>query len=292
MELIRLENEQIVVEINDVGAELWRIFSKQYQKDILWNGDARYWGRRSPILFPIVGKLKEDETFIENDSYHMSQHGFARDLKFCVIYKDENSVIYSLKSDTVTKGKFPYEFELIVKYTLNVTSVNIDWRVINRDNKTMYFSIGGHPGFNVPYYGEDSIQDYYIDFEAAGTVEEYALHPPFIDGKKIVDKPSRLTIIPELFSNDALVYGHIDKVIIASDTRSMKIIIDCKGFPYVGIWSPYYEGKNTIAPFICVEPWYGLADPTDSNKVFKQKPGIKKLGLSEIFDAGYRIELI
>lgn len=282
----------MLIEINDIGAELSRVYSKQYEKEILWNGDARYWRRRSPVLFPIVGKLVEDETIIEGEVFSMGQHGFARDMKFQLISKTENRVEYLLKSDATTKKMYPYDFEFIISYTLADANISIEWKIINKDSRRIYFSVGAHPAFNIPYNGADSLLDYYLQFDAPEKIEEYILHPPFIDGKNIINKPNELFLSPDLFRNDAIVYGFVDKVTIASNTSDMKISVNCKGFPYVGIWSPYYEEKNAIAPFICIEPWYGLADPTDSNKIFKQKPGINKLEPTEIFKAGYTIALI
>lgn len=292
MERIQLENELMLIEINHIGAELSRVYSKQYQREILWNGDARYWGRRSPVLFPIVGKLVNNETIIEEKTYTMGQHGFARDMEFQLVNKTENSVKYLLKSDKSTKERYPYDFEFVITYTLIDENVTIAWEITNIDDRSMHFSVGAHPAFNVPYNGADSLLDYYLEFEAPEKIEEYILHPPFIDGKNIINKPEKLFLSPDLFRNDALVYGLVDKITIASNTSDMKININFKGFPYVGVWSPYYEQKNAIAPFVCIEPWFGIADPTDSNRMFKLKPGINKLEPKKIFEVSYTISLI
>lgn len=289
---IMLENDRLIIEINAAGAELSRIYSKQYQQEVLWNGDARYWKRKSPILFPIVGKLVDDETIIEDKKYILTQHGFARDMKFSLIHADEKSACYSLHWDENTLQYYPYHFELKISYTLTEQKVLVQWEVQNLDTRTMYFSIGAHPAFNIPYKGEDNISDYYIELRGKDTVEQYILHPPYIDGKHIIEKPERITLTSEFFRNDAVVYGGVDSLRLASYVNGMQIHIRFDDFPYVGLWSPYYEERNMIAPFVCIEPWFGLADPTDSTKIFKQKPGILKLAQSEQFLAQYEIEIV
>ena len=113
-----IESDDLIIESKNSGAELTRIYSKKYNKEILWNGDSSFWGRHSPILFPIVGRLKDNETYIEDKLYNMSQHGFARDMEFEVIEETNRSIIYKLQSNEQSKKFYPYEFELLIKYTL------------------------------------------------------------------------------------------------------------------------------------------------------------------------------
>lgn len=288
----KLENNSLVIEINEHGAELNKIFSKKYNMDFLWNGDSKYWGRKAPVLFPIVGRLKDNETIIDGKIYNMNQHGFARDCDFKLINEDKNNVTYSLISNEETKRRFPYNFELQISYTLKGSSIEVLWNVKNTDTETMYFSIGAHPAFNVPFNKDQNLEDYYLSFKTEQHVEKYVFEPPYIKGKIKADAPSKIDMNPELFSNDALVYSGVQEVSIKSKNSDMALKVSFKDFPFVGIWSPFYKETNTMAPFVCIEPWYGIADFVDSGKVFKEKFGINKLEAGKGFKTSFEIAVI
>lgn len=283
----KLENDFLVIETSKSGAELTRIFSKKQNKEILWNGDSKYWGRHSPILFPIVGRLKDNETVIDNKVYNMTQHGFARDMDFDLVDIANDSISYKLTSNEHTKIYYPYSFELIVKYTLINTSINIYWTVKNTDFKDMYFSIGAHPAFNI----QSSIEDYYLEFNTKDNIENITLNGAYNDKYIKVDTLNKLNLSPEVFINDAIIYTNIDEIKLKSKKYDYFINVSFKDFPLVGIWSPFYKDTNTIAPFICIEPWYGLCDNINSDKVFKNKAFINKLKSQEAFNASYSIRI-
>lgn len=287
----KIENKKLIIETTNKGAELINIYSKTENKGLLWSGDSKFWGRHSPILFPIVGRLKDNETIIDSKLYNMNQHGFARDMEFNLIDKSINSITYILKSNSKTKSFYPYDFELTVNYTLIDTTINIDWKVFNKSNKDMYFSIGAHPAFNIPFYDNESINDYFLKFECSKDINNYTLEGPFVSKKSEVKSIDILNLTPELFKNDALIYDNINKISIYSKNNTSSIDIKFESFPFVGIWSPYYKESNSIAPFLCIEPWYGIADSIDSTKIFKDKLGINKLPNKETFIASYSITI-
>ena len=165
-----LENKDLIVESKKAGAELVRIYSKKYNKEILWNGDEKFWARRSPVLFPIVGKLKENKTLIEDKIFSMNQHGFARDMNFELINTTDNSITYKLTSSEETKEVYPYDFNLFITYTINNEKINVKWKIENIDNKEIYFSIGAHPAFNIS--SSKNLKDYYLEFECRDNVEK------------------------------------------------------------------------------------------------------------------------
>lgn len=284
-----LQNDNLIVESKSFGAELTRIYSKQNNKDILWCGDEKYWGRRSPILFPIVGRLKENKTLIEDNIYSMGQHGFARDMDFKVIETSKDYVVYLLTSNDNTKKFYPYDFNLSIKYTLIDNSIRIDWIVENTDSRDIYFSIGAHPAFNIPTSKHKSINDYYLKFNYKDKVNKINLNGPFHDESFEVENLDKLQLSPELFINDALIYTDIDSISIFNNEDKEEINVEFSEFPLVGIWSPYYSEDNTIAPFICIEPWYGLCDNINSDNVYKNKSYINKLSVGKSFKASYTI---
>lgn len=287
-----LENNSLLIEVKDIGAELCRIFSKKNNSEILWNGNSKYWGRHSPVLFPIVGRLKDNETFIDGNSYTMSQHGFARDMKFELIDSTSTSLTYKLTDSDESKKIYPYSFELVIKYILLDSIVQIDWTVKNTNDYEMYFSIGGHPAFNVPFNSNEILSDYYLDLKLCGNVHQYLLDGPFVSDVIATNNSCILDINPELFINDAIIYDNVESITICSKKNSNKVNVSFKNFPLVGIWSPYYSSDNSIAPFICIEPWYGVADSISSNKDYKSKLAINKLSPNEVFSASYSIEVL
>ena len=155
----------------------------------------------------------------------------------------------------------------------------------------MYFSIGAHPAFNIPFYDNESINDYFLKFECSKDINNYTLEGPFVSKKSEVKSIDILNLTPELFKNDALIYDNINKISICSKNNTSSIDIKFESFPFVGIWSPYYKESNSIAPFLCIEPWYGIADSIDSTKIFKDKLGINKLPNKETFIASYSITI-
>ncbi|EQF22824.1 aldose 1-epimerase family protein [Clostridioides difficile CD160] len=286
-----LQNEKLIIESNSSGAELTKIFSKEYNKDILWNGNKKYWGRQSPILFPIVGKLFDNETIIEENLYSMTQHGFARDMEFEIVDKGDTFISYKLIDNESTLKKYPYSFQLIINYTLNNDSINIEWIVKNTDSKDIFFSIGGHPAFNIPFFEQNAFSKYHLEFKRRNDVEKINLNGSFTDDITFIGDLKNLQLNPELFKNDALIYTNIDEVSICNNDGSKYITLSMLDFPLVGIWTPYYSESNSTAPFLCIEPWYGLADSMYSNKIYKDKKFINKLSKGKVFTASYSINI-
>lgn len=284
-----LENEDLIIESKSSGAELTRIYSKKYNKEVLWNGDKKYWGRQSPILFPIVGRLKENETLIEDKIYNINQHGFARDMDFDLISIDKKSVTYKLTSDEKSREIYPYNFNLFISYTIIDEKVKITWKVENIDSQEIYFSIGGHPAFNIS--SPENLIDYYIEFKCRKNVNKINLEGPYYGEIEEIESLPILELNSSVFENDAIIYTNIDKVSLKSSKGEFYININIKDFPLVGIWTPYYKDTNSTAPFICIEPWYGLADSVDSNKIYKNKKYINKLNIGESFEVSYDIEI-
>jgi len=283
----RLENDFLIIETSKSGAELTRIFSKKQNKEILWNGDSKYWGRHSPILFPIVGRLKDNETIIDNKVYNMSQHGFARDMDFDLVHTTNNSITYKLTSNEDTKKYYPYSFELIITYKLINNKVTIDLKVNNTNSCDMYFSIGAHPAFNI----NSNLEDYYLEFNTRDNIENIALNGPYNDKYTKIENLDTLNLSNEIFKNDAIIYTNIDGINIKSKKEDYFINVEFKDFPLVGIWSPYYKETNSVAPFICIEPWYGLCDNINSDKIFKNKKFINVLKSNESFNTSYSISV-
>lgn len=288
--MIHIGNEILDVDINERGAELNSIKSKKDGTEYLWQADPEAWGRHAPVLFPIVGKLKNNEYNLNGRNYKMTQHGFARDLIFEVVHKSDDCAEFSLKYNEGTLKKYPFKFQLNIKFQITKNKIVLCYTVSNIDDKEMLFSIGAHPGFRCPLLKGEKLEDYYIEFEKNETLGKSVLKDGLIDDKKekFVENENIVPLNKELFKNDAVVLENIksNSISLKSRASGKSIKVEIPGFPYVGIWSTYEGGD-----FVCIEPWYGVADSVNSSQDFEDKKGIMKLQKGEKFNCSFKIEI-
>ena len=275
------------------GAELTSI---QYNdKEMLFQGaqvlDSNgkvFWKRQAPILFPIVGQLKNSQTQIEGTKYEMSQHGFARDMDFEEILKTENEHHYMLKYNEETLKKYPYKFELNVIYEIIENTLTVTYQIKNIDDKTIYFGLGGHPAFNCDYSNEE----YEIVFNRKEkNVEFLKLKDGLIDVEKAENilQDNKIYLKENTFDNDAVIMKNLksNKVILQNYKTNQKILeFDFTGFPYLALWS------KKGAPFVCIEPWQNTADRIDSTQIYKEKENIIELLQDKEFECKYSIKFL
>ncbi|EAF4424283.1 aldose 1-epimerase family protein [Listeria monocytogenes] len=287
--MIKLENEVLLVEMKTAGAELTRIFHKDTGLEYLWNADSKFWGRHSPVLFPTVGRLVEDTYLVDGKPYHLGQHGFARDRDFQVIEQTEKSVRFELDADEDSLAVYPYKFKLSIIYTIEKNTVAVSYEVENTDNKRIYFSIGAHPAFNLPLTDGTTFEDYYLDFGTEENLETLCLEGPYRSGeiKKVVDKPAQyLPLSYDLFKNDALIFEALKQkeMTIKSDKTPHYVKVSFPEFPFVGVWT-----AKPGTPFLCIEPWYGIADGAGESVELRDKAGIEHLEPEAVFASEYEI---
>ena len=287
-----IENEELRVMISDHGAELSGIFDKKNNREILWNADPKYWKRHAPVLFPNVGRLYKDTCLIGGETYTSGQHGFARDMEFICVEETETSVTHLLEATDATKKAWPYEFQLYIIHTLNGRDLTVAWKVVNKDQETMYFTIGAHPAFNVPVLPDTVQSQYHLTFSGQKELTYCLLHPEYATA--MPDQPHTLSlengtclIDEHMFDEGALIFDdrQITKAGITLPDGTPYVEISCEGFPNFGIWSAIG------APFVCLEPWMGRCDNTGYNKELSQKPNINMLKPDEVFDRSYVISV-
>lgn len=271
----KIENEFLALEAKEQGAELTSIKLKEDNSQYLWQGDPKYWKRHAPVLFPVVGKLKNDKTKINNKTYNMTQHGFARDMNFQVVDKSENSIKFQLDDNEKSIEKYPFKFRLNIEYTLNENRIAIQYIVKNMDDKKMYFSIGAHPAFKCPVLEEETIEDYYLEFEKNEITNSYRLEDGFVSNipeEFVIDE--KINLSHDYFKDGVYIFKELksQKISLKSLKSKKSVTVEFEGFPYMGIWS---VPKN--APFVCVEPWFGITDAVDSIGEFAKKEGIQSL---------------
>ncbi|MFS0653872.1 aldose 1-epimerase family protein [Bacillus sp. 179-C3.3 HS] len=285
-----IENDQLLVRINERGAEVREVHHKENGLQYMWSGNPSYWGRVSPVLFPIVGRLKIDEYKLGDRTYELSQHGFLRDVDFEVYEGTESTITFQYQSNSRHLAQYPYEFTARIRYELSQNGLIISWEIQHNGEGTMYFSIGGHPAFNVPLVDGEQTEDYTIMLEPSndrGTVQ-YELHESLVREKGKVVQIEPIQLRAALFQKDAMIFSDINRVSLSSPSGH-GVEIDLRGFPFVGIWSPYHSENKTMAPFVCIEPWYGIADVEGTNGQLKEKFGIQALTKNDTFRAAYTL---
>jgi len=268
---------------NHKGAEL--ISLKKNNREYIWDGNPNFWDKHSPILFPIVGTLKDNHYRYKNQTYTLSRHGFARDMEFELIDKTENSAVFSLKNSAETLKNYPFEFELQIIYTLENDKLIVQYKISNKGSEEMYFSIGAHPAFALP----NDFENYSIAIENQQTLECYLLENNLLskNTKTIVLEDGKLKLDYSLFENDALIFKNIKpkKMMLLENSKPF-IKIDFEDFPDLGIWTKPH------APFLCIEPWFGYSDTVESSGNITEKSGILTLKSESVFTAKYEIEIL
>ena len=288
--MIILENELLRIGIITKGAELQHIFHKENNIEYLWQGDAAYWGKRSPVLFPVVGGLKDNIYYHKDQAYTLSRHGFARDMEFELSDRDSSRAVFTLTSNLATLQKYPFDFTFSILYEIKDDVLSVTYSVSNTGDDTMYFSVGGHPAFNVPLIPGTAYTDYYLKFNQKETTGRWLLSPEGLIEKKsqpLLHDSDRLTLHKDLFASDAIVLKniHADRVSLLSGKHAHGLHFHFPGFPYLGIWA----AKG--ADFVCIEPWCGIADSVDASGLLADKEGIESLPAAAQFRRSWSVQL-
>jgi galactose mutarotase-like enzyme len=288
--LQEIKNNILKVCVQKTGAELCSIVSLKSGREFIWQADPEIWGSSAPVLFPIIGSLKNGEFLYKGKAYSVPKHGFIRNNKDLIINKISDSVVeYSLKFDEVSLQSYPFKFEFFVRYKLEGNAIVVEHEVINHDvDDEMYFSLGGHPAFKCPINENESYEDYYLEFEENENVNSWdVLSNGLINttSRPLLENSNTIHLKEDLFANDALIIkDHQSKsVCLKSKFSKESILVEYSDFPYLGIWAKP-GGK-----FVCIEPWLGISDSCDTNQNFETKEGILILEANSTFKASYKI---
>jgi galactose mutarotase-like enzyme len=284
-----IENNKIKLTVSGHGAEIKSLIRKCDNTELMWQADSAFWGRTSPVLFPLVGNYYEKKSLYKEKTYEMGQHGFARDMDFELGKQTDDELVFILKDNEETKAKYPFSFILTLSYKIIDATVKVGWKVENPNNETMYFSIGGHPAFNC------DLDTYTLRFGKAGQpVKELTANIIAGDGSGCLSNEQShhrlnkgiLEMSDELFSRDALIFEdrQADIVTLVDPTGKdvLSVTTDC---PLFGVWSPV--GKH--APFVCIEPWFGRCDRVGFNQKLEEREYTNKIEAGEVFHTSYEI---
>ena len=225
-----IKNEFIKAKIKSFGAELNSLQKCGKDLEYIWQGDAKYWARHSPILFPIVGRLKKDSYFYKNQKYNMTQHGFARDKEFEIIEQKDDFLEFRLCTDEKSLEIYPFDFELYLSYKLEKSSLIISYKVVNKSDKKMLFSIGAHPAFNWSLEENLKKEDYFLEFEVNNSKRYFLNELGLVyDSMDLEFEEKKLFLNEELFKNDALVFNDLNiKNITFKNIKNENFRATCK----------------------------------------------------------------
>ena len=289
--MVNLKNEQLSIIVSEKGAELQSIKDAN-GKEYLWQGDPQYWNRRSPILFPLVCSVNNDTYRVDGKEYHLPRHGFARDTDFTLIYQSDRKVTFALESSEETKKVYPYDFMLSVSYVLDENKIGVIWHVHNTDTREIHFQIGGHPAFNVPDMKPGEYQQGRIRLDNTNPMD--ALHS-YLDGSHEMDEvpfieaeDGVMEFSNNTWRNDSIKIHkcQLHRAELLNKACKAEVTVEFRT-PVVAFWSPY--GKQ--APFVCIEPWYGIGDPRGFDGEFKDKPLMNHLQPGASFMSRYTITI-
>ncbi|SCY45438.1 aldose 1-epimerase family protein [Butyrivibrio sp. INlla14] len=288
-----IENEFLKIAVSDHGAELSSIYDKKREKELLWQADPAFWNRHAPILFPFVGNVYNDEYRYNGKTYHMSSHGFARDMDFEFAGKTSDSISFKLKATSQTLEKYPFDFELVVTHKLIANSISVIWEVKNcSENEPMFYSIGGHPAFRCPINDNEKRTDYKVKFKDKNELS-YVL---IIQETREVDHENPtvlplndgyLDITEHIFDKDALIFddNQVREVSLCTPDGKPYITMNCEEFPSFGLWSK----PSSEAHYVCLEPWIGRCDNKGFRGELPEKYGVQRLEACSSRTISYKI---
>ncbi|GAB3827688.1 aldose 1-epimerase family protein [Pontibacter rugosus] len=287
-----LENDNYKVGVDTLGAELHHFIKKDENLEFIWQADPKVWAGHAPNLFPIVGELPGQQYTFEDKVYEMKRHGFARRKEFKLVNEKSDKLVFELTEDEETLAQYPFQFRLLIAYTLDENRLSVSYHVTNSSEQALYFSVGGHPGFKVPFYPGERYEDYFIEFEQEETLHRHLLTDQGLlsgETKLILEQGSVLPLNPSFFDKDALVLKRLksEKVLLGSPASARRIEVAFKDFPYLGIWA-----KPDTTQYVCIEPWCGIASREGESGELKEKEGINQLAPGQSFERTYSITVL
>ncbi|GAA4305283.1 aldose 1-epimerase family protein [Nibribacter koreensis] len=292
MSIAYLENDLVRVGVKSHGAELCSFLKKSENLEYLWQADGQFWNRHAPVLFPIVGRLPLDQYLHQGQTYSLPQHGFARDQEFALVSQNADQLVYELRFSEASLQVYPFHFRLRIIYTLQDQTLEVKYQVQNMGEGEMLFSIGAHPAFNCPLTPNTAFEDYYLEFSQPETLARYLLE----DGtglqngqtEPVLDNMAIMPLRYNHYEKDALVFKNVrsEKITLKCDQHPHFVQMQFEGFPFLGIWT-----KRAGAPFLCLEPWHGIAGTSGPPIELSQKEGIISLLGHQTFEASYTLTI-
>jgi len=287
-----LHTSNLSIKVTKIGIELSSIKSKVTGKEYIWQADPIIWGSQAPVLFPIIGALINGETYYKGNKYNIPKHGLVRNSsKVKLIEQTDDSLKFSLKWDEDSLNIYPFKFEFEVSYSIIGKTVQVTHFITNHGEEPMLYSVGGHPAFNCPIQNDEMYEDYYLEFEKEETDSVWLLDSNALttgETRLMLEKTQILPLHKNIFDNDALIFKNLkSRKVKLKSVRSGEILsMSFEDFNYLGIWA------KPGAPFVCIEPWLGITDHSNSDQNFETKEGIIELGFGQSERKTYSITIL
>ena len=267
-----VENDFFVLSVKEMGAELTSLKSKKSGIEYIWQGNTDIWYGQSPILFPVIGRLLNDKYRLNGKEYNMEKHGIVRKKPFKLVEQTANSLTFLQTDDEASLNIYPYKFELFVTFTLKNNGLEVSHKVVNKNDSVMYYSFGAHPAF-ICEIGD------YLEFDNPQTVlnEQIDEESLLLDNQvELLKNEKRITIEKNTFDHDALILsGYTDKVISLKSDNHNRVVRFNFDSPVLGIWA------KPNAPYVCIEPWWGINDNHEEKSDLSEKREIMSLNAKE-----------
>lgn len=288
--MITLRNRLWGARVSETGAELKSLANLAAGREHIWHGDPAWWNGSAPVLFPVIGGLKGGQYAYGGKTYALPSHGFARGSEFSVARAGEDSAELTLASSPRTREIYPFDFGLKVSFQLERAGISVRYEVTNTGSGRMYFSIGSHPAFVIPFAG-GALENYYVLFEREEELERWFFKDGVIVAGKtaeVLENSRVLSLSRTCFADGIMIFKHprSREFTIANSLNAHAVRVITDGVPYLGVWS-----KPGGAPFLCIEPWHGIPDMSDASGNLADKEGILTLEPRGVFSTGYRVEI-
>jgi galactose mutarotase-like enzyme len=286
-----LENSKLKIQVKEVGAELSSIFNIETGKELMWQGNPDVWSGQAPVLFPVIGCLKEGHFIYKGEKYACPKHGFIRNNNSLTIeHKDETSVVFKIESNPDLKKIYPFDFKFFITYTLIESTITVHHKLINNDDKTLYFQIGGHTAFSCPVNDDEKYDDYYLEFDEVEHAETFLTSKEgliYNYKKPFILNTDKIQLHNDIFIDDAIMFKGLksQNVSLITKKNSNRIKFDFSEFPLIAFWA------KPNSSFVCIEPWLGIADFEDCSKKIEEKKEINILEAQKKFEISYKISV-
>lgn len=288
---VSINSNSLKVIIDTKGGE---IISIKDTDDIeyIWHADPKYWGQHGLNIFPYIARLTNETYYYRDEKYHMKIHGIIPYSDLKLVYKSNNKITLEFESSSYSMVEYPFEFVYYITYILNGRRLEISYNVFNRDEKTMYFGIGGHPGFNVPLLGDNKFEDYYIEFEEKCNPTRIGFTKQcYLNGNDTpfdLERQKIIRLSHDLFDDDAIVLKDVSRSVYLKsikDNRSINIGFEDMG--YLGLW----HKPKSDAPYICIEPWSSLPSRENIIEDIERQKDLISLAPKCNYNTGWYIEI-
>lgn len=285
-----IENEYCKIGFKQRGGELASWLDKQTQIEHIWRAEKDIWGWSAPILFPIIGCLNHDLLWIDENPYKTPKHGIIRRKQAELLAHSAHAITFKFSADKESKALYPFNFELLVTFSIDQKVLTTQFKVVNHDKKLMPFHLGAHPAFSAPFYPNEKLEDYYLEFEHNETVNRHLIGDKGTftgETRQVLKNENRINLTDTLFAEDALVFKDLvsRKVTLRSKNHNKWLAVSFSDFSYLGIWA------KAGAPYVCIEPWIGCADTSEVHFNLEEKENIILLKSGDEFTVSFYTEV-